>query len=130
MNHTIRWGPLAIWHHRILGGLWALASLAMSVNFVYDMIHQGSPELWYALSITVICCVAGIGFTRGRKWERCTMGVLMVFALLLFLDMALMFGFHNNLPAFYEALACAGVAVYTLGFLIISAIWHSQESPR
>jgi hypothetical protein len=52
----------------------------------------------------------------------------MVIAALLFLDMLLMFGFHGNRAGMWRTLLALGIVAYTLGFLLISATRHSQDS--
>jgi len=39
--------------------------------------------------------------------------------------MLLMFGFHGNRAGIWGAFVALGLAVYTLGFLLISAVSHS-----
>src|SRR5437764_212079 len=127
MNKAVSWGPISIWHHRILGGLWAVGALIMVGSLAYHLIRYGKwtdYQFWIAATVLLPYIAGGIGLTRGLVWARRTIGALMVIAVLWFLDMVLMFGFHNNIRMLWAMLAGVGVAVYTLGFLIISGTWH------
>jgi hypothetical protein len=58
------------------------------------------------------------------------MGVLMVLSALFFLDMMMAAGVGGNRQGVHEALIAAGIAGYTLFFLVISAISHSHDLPH
>jgi hypothetical protein len=129
MKANVHWGPLSKWHHRILGSLWLLCGL---VQIAIVVGHGGWTEyqFWMALLVATACVVAAIGFILGRRWARWAMGVLMVLAVLFFLDMMMMFGFGGNRQGVLYMLIAAGIAAYTLLFLVISATWHSQNSAK
>src|SRR3974390_3266653 len=96
------------WHHRVLGGFWALLALAMfAVLGGYN--HWTEVGAWVARLSCVACVVTGIAFIFGRRWAQIVMAVLMIIAALFFLDMVLMFGFHGNRLFMY--LMIAGVVV-------------------
>lgn len=58
------------------------------------------------------------------------MSVLMALGILFFLDMVLMCGFNGNRQGVFYMLIAAGIAAYTLFFVVISAAWHSDELPK
>ena len=120
-------GTGSIWHHRLLGGLWGLSGFVVTGNVVLSS-RWAEYQFWIACAVALSYVITGIGFIFGRTWARRTMTVLMVIAALLFLDMLLMFGFHGNRAGMWEMLLALGIVVYTLGFLLISAAWHSQDS--
>jgi hypothetical protein len=132
MSGTAHWRPISIWHHRVLGGLWALCGLVTIINVLIGILRHGSwaeYQSWVCLSVAFVYVVTGIGFVFARTWARRSMGVLMVVAVLLSLDMMLMSGVGGNRQGVREMLVGAGIAAYTLLFLAISAAWHSQDSP-
>lgn len=127
MTTPIHSSPIYLWHHRMLGGLWALCGLVVIGNLLR---HGAWSEYqqWIAVLVATAYVVTGIGFIVGRTWARRTMGVLMVMAVLLFLDMMFMFGWGGNRAGVREMLVALGVAAYTLLFLAISAAYHSGAS--
>lgn len=127
MSNATHWGGGSIWHHRLLGGLWTLCGLGVIANMVLSG-RWAEYQFWAASAVATLYVITGIGFIFGHTWARRTMVALMVIAGLFFLDMLLMFGFHANQAGMLGALAALGVVVYTLGFLLISAAWHSQGS--
>ena len=132
MSDTRLWGPISIWHHRVLGGLWALCGAVTIGNVLIRILRNGSWaewQLWVPVLAAFAYVVTGMGFIVARTWARCTMGVLMVVAVLLALDMVLMFGVHGNRQGVRAMLVAAGIAGYTLLFLAISAEWHAQDLP-
>jgi hypothetical protein len=54
----------------------------------------------------------------------------MVLSALFFLDMMMAAGVGGNRQGVHEALIAAGIAGYTLFFLVISAISHSHDLPH
>jgi hypothetical protein len=128
MRGTIHWGPSSIWHHRVLGTLWALCGCVVVRNVV-RVDSWAKSGLWIVLLIAASYVATGAGFICGRTWARRTMVVLMVVASLWFLDMLLMSGVDGNRAGVRQMLVALGVAGYTLVFLAISAAWHSQELP-
>jgi hypothetical protein len=127
MSNATPWGGGSIWHHRLLGGLWALCGFVVIGNMVLSG-RWADYQFWVALTVALSYVITGIGFIFGRTWARRAMAALMVVAALFFLDMLLMFGFHGNRAGMCATLVALGVVVYTLGFLLISAAWHSQDS--
>jgi hypothetical protein len=127
MSAIAHWGGVSTWHHRLLGGLWALCGLVVIGNAVLSG-GWAEYQFWVASAVALSYVIAGIGFILGRTWARRTMVALMVIAALVFLDMLLMFGFHADRAGVWGMLAALGIVVYTLGFLLISAAWHSQDS--
>jgi hypothetical protein len=125
MSDATHWGAGSIWHHRLLGGLWALCGFVVIGNMVFSG-RWAEYQFWVASAVATLYVITGLGFIFGRTWARKTMIVLMVIAGLFFLDMLLMFGFHANRAGMLGAVAALGVVAYTLGFLLISAAWHSQ----
>ena len=83
---------------------------------------------WIALSVATACVVTGIGFIFGRTWARRSMDVLMVVAMLLFLDVLLMSGWSGNRQGAWQVLVALGLAGYTLLFLLISAGYRDKDS--
>ena len=128
MSDDTHWGTGSIWHHRLLGGLWALCGFFVIGNMVPSR-RWADYQFWVASAVALSYVTAGIGFIFGRTWARRTMVALMLVAALLFLDMLMMFGFHGNRAGMWEMLVALGVAGYTLLFLAISAAWHSQDLP-
>jgi hypothetical protein len=120
------WGSLTRWHHRILGSLWSLCGL-LPVAIAVGHRDWTEYQFWIALLAGTACVTAGAGFILGRRWARWTMAALMVLAVLFFLDMMMMFGFNGNRPGVFYMLIAAGLAGYTLFFLAISAMWHSED---
>ena len=129
MKANVHWGPLSKWHHRTLGSLWLLCALA-HVGIVVRKEDWTEYQFWVALLIATACVVAAIGFILGRRWARWTMGVLMVLGVLFFLDMMMMCGFNGNRQGALYMLLAAGIAAYTLFFLVISAACHSDDLPK
>ncbi len=127
MNDATHWGASSIWHHRLLGGLWAVCGCVVIGNMVLSN-RWADYQFWVMSAVALSYVITGIAFMFGRRWARRTMGALMVIAALFFLDMLLMFGFHGNRAGMREMLVALGVVVYTMGFLLISAAWHSQHS--
>jgi hypothetical protein len=128
MSGTTHWGLTSIWHHRVLGGAWALCGL-FAIGNILRHASWSEYQHWIALCVAAAYVATGIGLTLGRTWARRTMAVLMVLAALFFLDMLLMSGWVGNRAGVWEMLAALGVAGYTLVFLGISAVWHSQHLP-
>jgi hypothetical protein len=127
MSDATHWGWSSIWHHRLLGGLWALCGCVLFVGLVLKA-PWDEYQFWLASAVALLYAIAGIGFMRGRKWARRTMAALMVVAGLFFLDMLLMFGVHANRAGMLGMLVSLGAVAYTVGFVLISAAWHSQDS--
>src|SRR5437660_303901 len=125
MSANVHWGPASIWHHRILGGLWALCGCAAVGNSIRSD-FWAQYQFWVVLLVAASYVVTGIGLIRGRRWARRTMAVLVVVAALLFLDMLLMSSWVGNRSGVWEMLIALGIAGYTLLFLAISAAWHSE----
>lgn len=124
MSDATHRGGSSIWHHRLLGGLWTLCGFVV----IGTMVLRGrwtEYQFWVASALAILYVITGIGFIFGRTWARRTMTALMVIAALFFLDMLLMFGFHGNRAGIWGAFVALGLAVYTLGFLLISAVSHS-----
>jgi len=112
--------PIFRWHHRVLGVIWMLSGLLVAGKTV---LHASWNEYqqWIALFIATAYVAAGIGFTLGHRWGRRTMGVLMVVAMLWFLDIMLMTIWVHDVRAFWAVMAGFLIAGYTLSFLAISA---------
>jgi hypothetical protein len=130
MSGTTHWGSVSVWHHRVLGAIWALCGLVTIGNVLIAAFEHGSLgeyQLWIGLLGALAYVVTGIGFVLARTWARRTMGVLMVVAVLWALDMVLMFGVHGNRQGVRAMLVAAGIAGYTLLFLAVSTEWHSQD---
>jgi hypothetical protein len=125
MKSNVHWGPMSSWHHRILGGLWAICGLVGS-GVTVEHGDWTKYQLWISLSVTLTYVVTAIGFILGRTWARRTMGVLMVLGMFFFLDMMMMSGVGGNKQGIREMLVAAGIAGYTLLFLAISSLWHSK----
>src|SRR5260370_37799571 len=120
MSASLHWGPIAIWHHRLLGGLWALCGVATFVSVLIAMVQHGSwveYQLWISLFVALAYVVTGIGFILARTWARRTMGVLMVVAVLLAFDMMVPAGMAGDRLGVRAMLVAAGMAGYTLLFL-------------
>jgi hypothetical protein len=126
MSGTAHWGKVSIWHHRLLGGLWASCGLVVVGNTVLSG-RWAEHQFWIVLPIATLYVATGIGFIFGRTWARRTMVALLVIAALFFLDMLLMSGWGGNRAGVREMLIALGIAAYTLTFLGISAAWHSQS---
>ncbi len=91
MGGTAHWGKVSKWHHRLLGGLWAICGFVV----IGKMVLSGGwaeYQFWIVLPIAMFCIAAGIGFILGRTWARRTMAVLVVLAAVFFFDMLLMSG--------------------------------------
>ena|ERR1043166_3915200 len=127
MSAIAHWGGVSTWHHRLLGGLWALCGLVVIGNVVLSR-RWAEYQFWVASAVALSYVITGIGFILGRTWARRTMIALMVIASLFFLDMLLMFGFHGNRAGVWGMVVALSIVLYTLGFLLISAAWHSQDS--
>lgn len=107
--------------------LWTLCGLVAIRNM---LLHGSLAEYqhWIGLSVATTYVVTGIGFIFGRTWARRIMGVLMVVAMLLFLDMLLMSGWGGNRQGVWQMLVALGIAGYTLLFLVISAVYRCKGS--
>jgi len=127
MTGTTHWGAGSIWHHRVLGGLWAICGLVV-ISHMTTSGRWTDYEFWLASAVALSYVIGGIGFVFGRKWARRTIAALMGVAALFSVDMLLMFGVHGNRAGMWGTLVALGAIVYTLGFLLISAAWHSQVS--
>jgi hypothetical protein len=127
MSAIADWGGVSTWHHRLLGGLWALCGCAVIGGIVLSG-RWVEYQSWIASAFALSYVITAIGFIFGRMWARRTMIALMVIAALFFLDMLLMFGVHGNRAGIWANLAALVIVVYTLGFLLISATCHSQDS--
>jgi hypothetical protein len=57
------------------------------------------------------------------------MGVWMVIAALLFLDLMMAAGVAGNRRGVFAGAIIAGIAGYTLLFLAVSAAWHPRDLP-
>jgi hypothetical protein len=125
MSRTAHWGTVSTWHHRLLGGLWAICGIVVIGNMILSG-RWSEYQFWIVLTIASSYIATGIGFTFGRTWARRTMAALVVLAALFFLDMLLMSGWGGNRAGVSEMLIALGIAGYTLAFLAISAAWHSQ----
>src|SRR3989442_7414975 len=111
MNRSTHWGPISIWHHRALGGLWVLCALIVIGNIVPAMLQHdrwARYQSWIPAFAALTYIVTGIGFIFGRTWARRTMAILMVVAALLSVDMMLMAGFHSNRVGVLAMLIGAG----------------------
>jgi hypothetical protein len=128
MNDTASWGPVTTWHHRLLGGLWALCGFVVIGNLI---LRGGWAEyqFWIGLAIAASYAATGIGFIFGRTWARMGMGALMVAAALVFIDLLLMSGWGGHRAGVWAMVIALGMAGYTLVFLGISASWRSAGLP-
>src|SRR6266850_6498161 len=118
MSTNVHWGPSSVWHHRLLGGLWALCGFFVIGNMVLSG-RWADYQFWVGSAVALSYVTTAIGFIFGRTWARRTMVALMVVAALFFLDMLVMFAFHGNRVAMWAMLVALGIVVYTLGFLLI-----------
>ena len=76
MSGTTHWGPVSIWHHRVLGTIWALCGLVTTGSVLAATFQHGSPgeyQFWIALLGALAYVVTGIGFILARTWARRTM---------------------------------------------------------
>jgi hypothetical protein len=113
--------PILVWHHRLLGVLWALAGLA----FIVDLRRaywweQG--RAWLPVLIGTGYTTAGIGFALALTWARRVLAGLVVMAGLFFADMVLLCGFAGNREGMYWMLGACGLAAYTFSFIFVSAV--------
>lgn len=129
MSDTVQWGRCSMWHHRVLGGLWALCGLFV-IGRTAVRGNWDEPQFWFVFPVPLLLIVAGVAFVFGRTWARRTMAVLMIFAGLFFLDMLLMSGWVGNRAGVWQMLGAFGVTVYTLFFLGVSAAWHSRSHEK
>jgi hypothetical protein len=131
MNTTAKPSLISRWHHRVLGALWGLCGLVLCGSILLENFrHQGSwfdCRLWIALLVVTAYTVTGVGFISGRTWARTIMAVLMLLAVLVFLDMILMSGFTGNREWLPEVLILLGTAGYTLLFLAISTAYRCKD---
>ena len=127
MRRTVQWGAVAVWHHRLFGGLWGLCGLSLLCITILR-VPLSEYQSWIAVLISLTYAIAGFGFARGRTWARRTMAVLMVPASLVFLDMLLLGGWSGNHDLIWQMLVAIGIAAYTFLFLIISAAWHANDA--
>jgi hypothetical protein len=116
------------WHHRVLGALWGLCGL-VEIGVFLSSGRWAEYQMWIALLVATTYAAAGIGFIFGRAWARWTMAGLMVVAVLLLLDLMLMFAFNGEREGVWEMLAALGIAGYTLLFLAISEAYRYKHVP-
>jgi hypothetical protein len=118
---------LSLWHHRVLGGFWALLGLGCIADLHRGYWwEQGLP--WIPALVGAVYVITVIGFVLVHTWARRVMAILMVVAALFFADFILMAGWVGNHKLMPWVLAGFGVAAYTAVFLIISAVFRSRVS--
>ena len=115
------------WHHRVLGGAWALGGVAVIVD-LHRAYWWEQRQAWLPALVGIVYTVAGVGFMLGRTWARRVIGVLVVLAALFFADMLLMAGWVGNHPLLHWMLAALGFTAYTAAFILLSAALRSGES--
>jgi hypothetical protein len=121
--------PISLWHHRVLGGLWATGVFL----FIWNLISKCSwseGRLWIAAFIGAIYISASIGLIFCYTWARRVMRVLVIVAGLVSLDLMFMFGWGNNRAGVWAMLAAFGFAVYTSLFLQITSGSRYKDSRR
>jgi hypothetical protein len=128
MSTPVEISPMSRWHHRVLGVFWGLCGLVVTGRLLTSG-RWAEYQLWIALLVASSYAVAGIGFIFGRTWARWTMGGLMVVAVLLFLDLMLMFAFHSNREGVWGMFGAIGIAFYTGLFLAISEAYRYTQVP-
>jgi hypothetical protein len=75
MSRTTHWGPISKWHHRLLGGLWALCGFVVIGNMVLSR-GWAQYQFWIVLPIAASYVATGIGLILGRTWARRTIAAL------------------------------------------------------
>src|SRR5689334_23215750 len=96
-------------HFRIVGCLWLLAGVSLLVASLgrdLSLLRDGEIDRWVIghWTVTIVLCVIGAGLFRATRWARVVSGVLLLPALLVCLDMFLMFGVTRSGRAYL--LAC------------------------
>jgi hypothetical protein len=112
--------PVVVWHHRIIGSLWALGGLWYLPNVL--LFWQGGGIAWLSMLVGCVCFSTGIGFVLGRTWARIAMVVLCMVAVLVSADMILAAGWLGNRALLEGALPALGASAYIVLFVLISAI--------
>lgn len=126
MNAKLKSLPVVVWHHRLLGGFWTLLGL-IHIGIALFRFSWTDSRLWVLMLVSAAYAGTGIGFISGRTWARRALGALLVVAALFFLDMLLMFGWVGNRPGVWLTTAALGIIVYSLLFLLISAVYRPKE---
>jgi hypothetical protein len=126
MNAALKSSAVVVWHHRALGTFWALCGLVPAVSALARSSWSEGP-FFISVSAAAIFVSTSIGFIFGSTWARRVMCMLMLIAVLFFLDMLLMFGWHGNREGVWMMLAALGAVAYTLLFLAISALHHPKN---
>ena len=118
--------PVSVWHHRVLGGAWALGGVAVIAD-LHRAYWWEQRQAWLPAIAGLVYLVTGAGFMVGRTWARRVMVALAALAALVFGDMVLMAGWVGNRPLLYWMLAALGVAAYTGVFILVSAAERSSK---
>ena len=112
MNAPRHTSLVSLWHHRVLGGFWALLGLGCIAD-----LHRGywweQRVPWIPALVGLVYVASAIGFVFVRTWARRVMTILMVVAALIFADLILMAGWVGNHKLMPWVLAGFGVASYT-----------------
>jgi len=100
----------------------------MAVQLMTAVLPTGRhTEAWIGTIVALIYVLVGIPFILGRRWARRAMGVLMVIAILLFLQVLGAAGMAGNRLGVSDGAVVVGIAGYTLLFLAVSS---RRDSPN
>lgn len=119
---------ILVWHHRVLGAIWALGGVAVLADLHRAYWWEGGCAC-VPLVVGTLYTAAGVGFVLGRTWAYWAMAGLIVLAALFFADMILMAGCTGNRAFLHWMLAALGFTAYTGVLVIFSAAfrlggWH------
>ena len=118
-----------VWHHRVLGALWALGGLMTFVVGLRRAHWWENAWGWVPPFLGMVYLIAGVGFILARTWARRVMAVLVVLAGLLFAHLFLIAWGGEDVTVFRWMVPALGFAFYTAAFIVISADLRSWWSP-
>jgi hypothetical protein len=115
---------VSLWHHRVLGTLWAVGGMACLAD-LHRSYWWEQRKAWLPALVGLVYLVTGAAFLCCRSWARRAMLILMVLAGLLFADWTLAGLMLGNQSLLWLALGGFGCAVYTVVFVLRSPSNHS-----
>jgi hypothetical protein len=122
---ALRQIPLvSVWHHRVLGALWAVGGLACLAD-LHRSYWWEQREAWLPALTGLVYLITGVAFICRRAWARRVMIILMVLAGLLFADWILAGLMLGNQGLLWLALGGFACTVYTVTFVLRSPSSHS-----
>jgi hypothetical protein len=108
---------VALWHRRILGGLWAFCAICL---LAFTFRKRGWIDDWYDRGpwiLALVCAVyfaVAVGFLLGRPWARTAMVLLMTLTAIISMFLAAGGVYFDDLGLFWGAAVTLVVAAYTV----------------